>query len=183
MAWWVDWTLKKKERIIKAVQHRTPKKLMKFGEQIPGSVEEAYMLDKENSNDLWRRTIEKEMKNVIVSFKLLQDDEHLPVGSKEIPYHIIFDVKFDLTKKAWLVAGGHRNKSVPDHLVYSTVASRDSVRLAFMLAGLHELKVMVCDIGNAYLNAPNRERVHVKVGKELFGPENEGKRAVICRAL
>ena len=52
IAWWVDWTLKKKERIIKAVQHRTPKKLMKFGVQIPGSVEEAYMLNKENSNDL-----------------------------------------------------------------------------------------------------------------------------------
>ena len=80
---------------------------------------------------------------MIVVFKLLQDDEHLPVGSKEIPYRIIFDVKFDLTRKAKLVAGRHRNKSVPDYLVYSTVASRDSVRLALMLAGLNELKVMV----------------------------------------
>ena len=42
---------------------------------------------------------------------------------------------------------------------------------------------MACDIGNAFLNTPNRERVHVKVGKELFGPEHEGKFAVVARAL
>lgn len=106
----------------------------------------------------------------------------LPVGSKQIPYHIIFDVKFDLTRKARLVAVGHRN-NVPAHATYSSIASRDSVRLGFMLAGLNDLDIMACDIGNAYLNAPNRERVHVVVGKELFGHENVGKRAVIVRAL
>ena len=42
---------------------------------------------------------------------------------------------------------------------------------------------MACDIGNAFLNVPNRERVHVIVGKELFGPEYENKRAVVVRAL
>ena len=52
-----------------------------------------------------------------------------------------------------------------------------------MLVGLNKLKVMVCDIGNSYLNAPNMERVHVRVGKELFVPENEKKRAVIYCAL
>ena len=82
-----------------------------------------------------------------------------------------------------MIAGGHRNKFIPDHHVYSTVASCECVRLTFILAHLNGLKVMVCDIGNSYLNAPNRERVHVKVGKELFEPENEGKQAVICCVL
>ena len=91
-------------------------------------------------------------------------------------------MKFDLAKKARLVAGGHGN-NVPSHATYSSVASRDSVRLGFMLAGQNDLDIMACDIGNAYLNAPNRERVHVIVGKELFGLENIGKRSVIIRAL
>ena len=39
------------------------------------------------------------------------------------------------------------------------------------------------DIGNAYLNAPNKERVHVICEPELYGPENQGKKAVIVRAL
>ena len=103
VAWWVDWTLKKKERVKKAVQHRIQKKLMKFGVQISGSVEKAYILDEENSNDLWRRAIEKEMKNVMVAFKLLQDNKHLPVRSKEIPYHNIYDVNLTLQgRQDWL---------------------------------------------------------------------------------
>ena len=114
---------------------------------------------------------------------MLEPGEHPPVGSKPIPYHIVFDVKFDLTRKARLVAGGHRHKDVPAHTTFSTVASHDSVRLGFLTAALNGLYIMACDIGNAFLNAPNRERGHVKVGKELFGPEHEGKFDVVVRAL
>ena len=64
-------------------------------------------LDKSNGDIRWRDAIDKELRNVLVAFKLLQDGEHLPVGSKEIPYHIIFDVKFDLTRKVKLVAYGY----------------------------------------------------------------------------
>jgi len=63
------------------------------------------------------------------------------------------------------------------------VAGRNSVRLGFFLTGLNNLKILACDIGIAYLNAPNRERVHVVVGKELLGAEYQGKYAVIDRAL
>ena len=49
---------------------------------------------------------------------------------------------------------------------------------------LNTLNILICDIGNAHLNAPNREKVHVKVGSELFfEPENTGKYAIIQRAL
>ena len=182
-AWWVPHTMKKSKVIIKQVSHRLAKKQFKFGIKVPNSVDEALALDKENGNTLWHDAIQKELKNVLVAFKLLDDGEQLPVGSKLIPYHIIFDVKLDLTRKARLVAGGHRNKDVPKYTTFSTVASRDSVRIMFLIAALNGLNILSTDVGNAYLNAECREKVHVKCGKELFGPQHEGKYAVIARAL
>ena len=182
-AWWVNHILRQRNRLIKQVKHRMVKKSLKFGVMVPSSVQEAYSLDKDNGNKLWTDAINKELKNVLVAFQLLEDGETLPVGSKRIPYHIIFDVKFNLTRKARCVAGGHRNTDVPAHATYSSVASRDSVRLGLMIAALNDINVLAADIGNAYLNAPCGERVHVKVGPELFGAEHEGKFAVIVRAL
>ena len=182
-AWWVPQTMKRKETIIKQVTHRLAKKQYKFGIKVPNSVDEALQLDKENGNNLWHAAIQKELKNVLVAFRLLEEGEQLPIGSKQIPYHIIFDVKLDLTRKARLVAGGHRNKEVPKYTTFSTVASRDSVRIMFLIAALNDLKILSTDVGNAYLNAECREKVHVKCGKELFGPEHEGKYAVIAWAL
>jgi hypothetical protein len=182
-AWWCPYTLRKHERIIKQVRHRLVKKNLKFGVKIPNSVEEALSLDKENGNDLWAKSIEKELKNVRVAFKLLEDGERPPAGSKKIPYHIIFDVKYDLTRKSRCVAGGHRNKDVPAHASFSSVASRDSVRLTLLLASLNDIDVLSADIGNAYLNAPCRERVYVECGSELFGEQHKGQLAVIVRAL
>ena len=182
-AWWAPHVLRKRDRIIKQVQHRKVKKNLKYGIKIPNSVAEAIRLDKENGNNLWRDAINKEMKNVLVAFKLLKEGEVPLPGSKRIPYHIIFDARFDLTRKARLVAGGHMHKDVPSYDTYSSVVSRDSVRMLLMIAALNDLDVLSADIGNAYLNARNKERVHVICGPELFGPEAEGKTAVIVRAL
>ena len=182
-AWWVNYTLKKQERIIKQVQHRVLRKSVKFGIKIPSSVKEALEFDKESGTTYWHDAINKEIKNVKVAFNLLTEGESPPAGSKKIPYHIIFDVRFDLTRKARLVAGGHKNKGVPQYNRFSSVALRDSVRIGLLVAALNDLSVATTDIGNAYLNAPPKERVHVTVGPELFGPENEGKTAVIVRAL
>ena len=82
-----------------------------------------------------------------------------------------------------MVAGGHCNKDIPAYTTYSSVASRDSVRLAFLLAALNDLDILSADIGNAFLNAPPRERVHVILGPELFGKEKEGRTAIVVRAL
>ena len=100
---------------------------MKFGIYISKNVEDAKRLDKENNNDYWHKAIEKELNNVIVASHFIEEDEPIPVGSAQIPYHIIFDVKFDLTRKARLVSEGHRHKDVPSHACYSSVASRGSV--------------------------------------------------------
>ena len=53
----------------------------------------------------------------------------------------------------------------------------------FLLAALNNLNILSGDIRNAYLNAPCAEKVHVTVGPELFGASNQGKTAVIVRAL
>ena len=93
-------------------------------------------------------------------------------------------LKIDLTRKARCVAGGHLNKNIPAQCTYSSVVSRESVGIAFLLAALNEVNILARDIGNAYLNASCKERVHVTISDDLlFGPENKGKIAVIVRAL
>ena len=69
----------------------------------------------------------------------------------------------------------------PALLTYSSVVSCESVRIAFAVAALNKLDVLVADIGNAYLNADCREKVYTIAGPE-FG-SHAGKHIVITRAL
>jgi hypothetical protein len=59
--------------------------------------------------------------------------------------------------------------------------SRDSIRIAFLIAGLNDLDVLAGDVTNAYLNAPCRERIWFEGGVETG--EDCGKVLVITRAL
>ena len=78
---------------------------------------------------------------------------------------VVFDVKMDFTRKCRFVAGGHTTEA-PASLTYSSVVSRDSVRIGFLLAALNDLDVMSCDLENAYLNAPCREKIWFRGGPE-----------------
>ena len=118
-AWWVNSLLKKKKHIMKLTASRVPKKQLKFGIKVPSSVKEALQFDRENGNNFWATVIEEEKSKVIVAFAVLEEGEHAPKGPKRIPYHVVFDVKFDLVRKSRLVAGGHRHKDVPSHIVFS----------------------------------------------------------------
>ena len=102
-------------------------------------------------------------------------------GYKEITVHMVFDIKMDFTRKARLVAGGHMTDAPPS-VTYSSVVTRDSVCLALMLAELNELEVLAGDVGNAYLNAPCRERIWFRGGEEV-GSEDRGSVCVLTRAL
>ena len=75
------------------------------------------------------------------------------------------------------------NKEVPAHTTFSSVVSRKSVRLSFLLATINGLDLLMEDISNAYLYAEPREKVHVQVGPELFGPSSEGQTTIIVKAL
>ena len=96
---------------------------------------------------------------------------------------MIFFVKFDLTRKARLVAGGQRHKNFPAFETYCSVASRETIRLIFLTVALNDLSFLAADVGNAYLNAPCREKFYIECGAKLFGEQNKGKMAVIVRAL
>ena len=79
-------------------------------------------------------------------------------GFQEIGYHIVFDIKMDFTRKARFVAGGHTTEA-PTLLTYSSVMWHDSIRIAFLIAALNDIDIMSCDLENAYLNAPCREKI------------------------
>ncbi|KAL7577136.1 hypothetical protein ACA910_019738 [Epithemia clementina (nom. ined.)] len=120
------------------------------------------------------------MKNVGIAFTFLEDGI-VPPGYKLIPCHMVFDVKTDLTRKARLVAGGHKTDP-PKESTYSSVVSHDSVRIAFLIAALNGLEVLMGDVQNAYLNAPTKEKTYTIAGLES-GANKVGLPALITRAL
>jgi len=188
-AWWVPYTLRKRDRVIKAVKKRYFRTFQKFGIELPKTVERALEIDAETGTTLWRDAIQKEMKAVLPAFEIIDDPDTSLVGYSEISTHLVFDVKMDFTRKARLVANPHGGDGTAPSILknspintYASVVSRESVRIAFLLAALNELDLMAADIANAYLNAPCREKIYVTCGLE-FGPHNKGKRAKIVKAL
>ena len=182
-AWWVPYTLKRRDRIIAAVNKRYFKITHKFGIELPKTVERALEIDKETGTTFWYDAIQLEMKNVKIAFNILDDGQVVPPGHQYMDCHIIFDLKMgSLRCKARMVAGGHMVDTPDTILTYASVVSRDSVRIALTLAALNDLDIQAADIQNAYLTSPCAEKIWTICGKE-FGPENEGKKAIIVRAL
>lgn len=178
--WWVPYTLRKRERIIKQVKTRYLRREQKFGVELPKTVKRALEIDEETGTTLWRDAIRKEMKGVEPAFDILDEGARPPPGYQRIPVHIVFDVKMDFTRKARLVAGGHVT-GPPSSVTYASVVSRESVRIAFLIAALNDMELLAGDIANAYLNAPCREKVYTVCGPE-FG-SMQGRIARIVRAL
>ena len=72
--------MKKRDRIIAAVNTRVRCNAHKYGLEVPTSVAHALEIDKKNGNTYWADAIAKEMYNVSVAFKVLEHDKNLPVG-------------------------------------------------------------------------------------------------------
>ena len=81
---------------------------------------------------------------------------------------MIFDIKLGegFRRKARFVGDGHKTET-PNAVTYSSVVSRDSVRIVLMIAALNDLDIEGADIENAYLTAPCRERVWMRGGIEF----------------
>jgi hypothetical protein len=137
-------------------------------------------MDRESGTDFWQRAIEKEMNNIACAFDFPADGK-APVGFQKIDCHMIFDVKMTLERKARYVAGGHQTEPTRD-ITFASVVSRDSIRLAFLIAALNDLEVLSADISGAYLNANAAEKVYTIAGKK-FGAVKEGRVVIITRAL
>ena len=93
---------------------------------------------------------------------------------------VVFDVKMDLTRKARICAQGDQTDP-PLALTYASVVTRESVRLAFLLATLNGNKLLAADISGAYLNAPCAERIHTVLSPE--SGELQGRTAVFVKAI
>ena len=106
-AWWVPYTLRKRDVIISSVKARVRRTTHKYGFEVPRNLKHAYEIDTKNGNDFWRKAIEKEMHNVGIAFEILDPDAHVPVGWNKVTGHLVFDVKMDFTRKARWVLDGH----------------------------------------------------------------------------
>jgi hypothetical protein len=157
--WWSPYVLKKRSRIIAYVTKCDHKRTHKFGIEVPKNWDDCVIIDKENDNTLWQDAARKERKNVIIAFKILNGEESAPLTYQEIRCHRIFDVKMeDFRRKARFGAGGHTTDT-PHTMTYTSVVSRESVRVALTLAALNDVDVKMADIENTYLTAPITEKV------------------------
>ena len=66
-------------------------------------------------------------------------------------------------------------------LTYSSVVSRDSVRIALTVAAMNNLDILVCNIEGAYLTAKCRQKIYITAGPE-FGSE-QGSTMIVKMAL
>jgi hypothetical protein len=57
----------------------------------PKTVKEAYVIDKENRNDYWRKAIHKEMENMMVAFDILESDNQVLIG-----YQFVHSIWFSM---------------------------------------------------------------------------------------
>ena len=86
----------------------------------------------------------------------------------------------DFKHKTRLVAGGHMTEALAT-IMYVSLVSRETVRIALLIATLNDLEIKLGNILNAYVQAPVTEKVWTTLHPE-FG-KDAGKTAVIVRDL
>ena len=179
-AWWVPYTLRRRDRMIASVKARIRDTTVKFGIKVPRTKKQARELDRTNGNTLWSDAITLEMRTILPAFDL-SDNDVIPPDYKQTSGHLVFDVKMDFTRKARWVKNGHLTAD-PESSNFAGVVSRESVRIALTYAALNNLDVCAGDIKSAYLQAPASEKHYIVCGDE-FPLEWQGRVAIIRRAL
>jgi len=139
--------------------------------------------------NFWTKVIKKEMQNMRIVFEKKEGvtKEEMESGKvipsyKYITTHMIFNIKMDrkFTRKARLITNGHKI-DVPTSITYSSVISRDSIRICLIATLLNGLNMFVCDIGNTYLNANCWEKLWTVIGAKFSS--NKGTVIIISRVL
>ena len=69
----------------------------------------------------------------------------------------------------------------PSSIAHSSVVSRDSVWLGFLIAALNSVNILACNSQNACLNAPCAEKTWFEGGIECS--KDRGKVSALTRAL
>ena len=67
----------------------------KFRIQVPRRIKNVISLDKKKKNNLWQEAIEVQLTQLTdyETFIVLDSGDNIPKGYRNIPYHIVFDVK------------------------------------------------------------------------------------------
>ena len=143
----VPYALRNPDRIISSIHSRVEKATHKFGIQIPTSYAVCKRFDKENVNTFWKDTMKKEMKDVGTAFKIMEEDEHLPVGYKSSSGQITFTVKIDFARNARWVKDEHRTPN-PTASNYTGVVSRESICILLKHAAVHRVSVKEANTQN-----------------------------------
>ena len=99
-SWWVPFTLRKRDRIIAAVNSIVRKSTHKYGIEIPTSVEHTEEIDKRDHNNFWQDAINLEISNIGIAFKILERGGNLTPGYKKSSGHMIYTVKMDFNIKS-----------------------------------------------------------------------------------
>jgi hypothetical protein len=102
----------------------------KFGIQVTRGIKNFIELDGKNGNTLWEDAIKTELKQLsdYQTFLVLDSGEVIPNGYQKIPYHTVFDIKYDLRHKSRLLAGGNWTENERED-IYSGVVGMDTVRI------------------------------------------------------
>jgi hypothetical protein len=148
----------------------TPSNEYLYGIRIPQTVEDAIRLDRENGKTLWQDAICKELGTIwgMKTFNLVAQPDRVGITKSHqyAPLWMIFTVKQDLCRKAWLVIGGHI-VDAKDNELYASTMKGVSIRLLLLIATANKLDVLCGDIQLAYLYAKNTLKTYVSLGPEF----------------
>ena len=75
-----------------------------------------------------------------MTFEILPNGTNTPIRHQFVPCHVVFIIKMDdFRHKARLVAGGHMTEA-PANIMYASVVSRETVRIALIVNALNDLE-------------------------------------------
>ena len=117
------------------------------------------------------------MTAVGVAFKILQDEEYLPVGYTKSIGYLIFDININFTQKTRWVKDGYCTPD-PKTSNYDGVFPKEIVCIFLTNYALRLAPVKAAHICSAYLQAPTSEK-HYIICRPEFGLDNVVKQAKI----
>ena len=91
-AWWVPYTLCKRDVILSYVYLLARIASHKYGIEISTSIASARKIDEKNGNDYLMTEINKEMTNIGIAFTILDNGFKAPPGWRKASGHLVFDV-------------------------------------------------------------------------------------------
>ena len=86
----------------------------------------------------------------------------------------------DFRHEARLVVGNHKT-AAPATIMYASIVSRETVRIALMITALNDAEVMLGNILNVHIQVPVTEKMWITLGPKFC--KDIRKTAVINRAL